>query len=308
VKFLAPETHVVAAHPVGEQAALRYASGWHHEAPAEYAPEEVTLDGRSFHAATPITSHGWIEVAPRAEDVEITIWIRNLGLVRRDFEAVHTLTGSIGREVPNEIRPLPDALDAPFRLEVRQLMNVYNDYRFEDGDLLLVEVEAGDAAERYLFQSRAFGLRTKFSGGVLVAPPMPFLPDQPDQTLPIVAGTFAAGWRPNTPNRFARWCGDNLAGVVSVGIGSTTLGAIQGSSSDGLEDQLDTYFNAALAGAGVEIYDFLSVQALANLSALTRDLAETPSAIAIGFDAVRFSAYTRDAAARLTRPNPIDEP
>ena len=303
VKFLAPDTYVLPAHPVGELAAVEHSGGPGDEQMVAYAPEVLELGGRSFHAATPLADDGHLHVEPLADDVELSVYVRNTGALRRELHQVRALSGDIVGEVPTEVRFLDGG---PLTLEARQLGNVYNGYRFGDGDLLVVEAtRPGAPSERYLFRNRVYGLRTSFSAGVLLAPPMPFLPDQPDTTQPVLAGTLSVGWRARRDHGAVRWAGDHLAAVASVGIGSTSLEGVQGGDAEGL-DQASGYFNAALAGVGVELYDFVSVQALANLSALSRNLAETPSAVAIGFDAVTFGVWTRDAGRRLLRWNPVD--
>jgi hypothetical protein len=308
-KFLAPRSWVTPAHPVGELAEVRYDQGWRGFSPTLYEPSLLEVGGATFHQATPLTSRGWLEVSPSVEGAEVSVWVRNTGLVRQDFQPVRTLSGDLVGQLPTELRFLPRALHEPLRLEVSQLENPYNAYHMDDGDLLLVEISAPDhPTERYLFSHRELGLKTKVSAGVLLAPPVSFLPDQPDSTQPILGATLALGWRSPSPNQALQWFGSHFAVVWTVGIGSTTLETLQDSEQEDLQDQASAYFNAALAGVGVELYDFVSIQALANLSALTRDITETPSAIAVGFDALRFGAFFRDAGARLLRDNPIDPP
>ena len=63
-----------------------------------------------------------------------------------------------------------------------------------------------------------------------------------------------------------------------------------------------------LIGGGFELYDFISVQALVNLSALTRDAAEAPFTFGVGFDAVTFADLSRGLFTKIFRANPIDKP
>lgn len=62
-----------------------------------------------------------------------------------------------------------------------------------------------------------------------------------------------------------------------------------------------------IVGGGFEFYDFVSVQALVNVTALERDLGEAPWVMSVGFDAVRFGVFMRDLATRLFYPNILEE-
>lgn len=62
-----------------------------------------------------------------------------------------------------------------------------------------------------------------------------------------------------------------------------------------------------LAGGGIELFRFVSLQGQVNLSSFLRDASETPWALAVGFDAVQFARYSRDAGSRLFRKNELED-
>jgi len=303
-KFLGAEEFVSPAHEVGHLADVRYATGWKDDEEGPYAPRDVEIDGRLFTEPIEITSHGFLTVAPTHKDATLSVWVRSTGLFAQDFTQIKSLTGGIDRNIASEVRFLPEHLDAPLTLQMHQLHNVYNDFSFSDGDLLMVEVAAPDELpERYMFRSRHFGPRTKVSGGLLFRVPFPFSEEEQQAALaPALMLTFSMGYRFRSQNAIVRWGGDRLALVASGGVGSTALVTTPNTE---VRNQLKGVFNAALGGGGVELYDFLSVQLLQNLSSLGRDKEEAAITMAIGFDAVQFGQFTRDAGTRLFKKNEL---
>jgi hypothetical protein len=304
--LLAPD-YVTAATPTGEVATVTYQTGDRDDPPRPYAPPTIEVDGRTLNQAVEITSAGWIDVAPvGGSDTEVSVWVRSPGLARHDFVPVRSVTGAIDKRQPNEVRFLPEHLNAPLHLSMRELTNVYNDYELGEGDLLLVEARtAGQEPERYLFLAHEFGWRFKYSGGLLLTVPLAFLGEnQPESSSPVLAFTTAFGYRYRTRSPVLRWFGGRTAFVLSVGAGSTALQAPD--LSKPLDEQIVGHFSATIAGGGFEFYDFVSVQALVNLSSLNRDLSEAPWVLAVGFDAVQFGLFTRDVGTRLFRKNTLD--
>lgn len=303
--LVAPD-YVTPVSSTGQIAAVSYSTGEKRAAPQPYAPAPFQADGRSFERAVEVTSHGWIDVVPLGDDVEVSVWIRDPGLVRRDFTQVRSVTGALDRTHPTEVRFLPDHINAPLHLDLRDLGNTYNDYDFGEGDLLLVEAgRVGDEPERYLFLTHEIGPRIKFGGGVLFTVPLSVLGEnQPERTSTVLAFTTSFGYRYSTRSPALRWFGGKSAIVLSLGIGSTALTAPDLSLP--LDQQLLGNFNAAIIGGGVELYDFVSVQALVNLTSLGRDMSEAPAVLAIGFDPVQFGLFTRDVGARIFRRNTLD--
>lgn len=300
-KFLAPDAFVLPDGPTGAIAHVRYDEGTRKEPPRLWDAERVLHDGRSFVRPVTLTSSGWLELDPIAPGATVRVYQRHEGIVPSDFQRVVTVTGGLHGAIPNEIRPIPTTLENPWRLYVHQLENVYNAYEFQDGDLLLVELEAPDLpTEHYLFRSRRLGLRSKFGAGVLVRVPIAL--DTGASVSPAFAATVALGYRPRTSSGLITWAGDKIALVASLGVGSTAVEAVDGN----VDEQLDTFLNAALGGGGIEFYDILSLQVLANLSALGRERSEDPATLAIGFDAVQFGRFTRDAGRRLFWKNRLD--
>lgn len=301
-KFFAPDAWVLPEGPTGTAARVRYDSGYRDDPPRTWSPQPFDGPGGPWVQPITVTSRGWLEVDPLLADARVRLFLRHQGLVPHDFEEIHTVTGGLRRAVPNEIRPLPTRLEHPWRLPLAQLHNVYNGYDFQDGDLLLVEVDApGAPPEHYLFRTRKLGLRSKAGVGLLVRVPLPGGGDA--SVSPAFAATLAMGYRPRTRNPTLAWAGDKLGLVASLGVGSTAVDL----GDDDVDAQLTSVLNAALAGGGIELYDVLSVQVLANLSSLGRERNEETATLAIGFDAVQFGRFTREAGIRLFSPNTLDE-
>ncbi len=308
VKSLLAPDYVTQVAPLGQVAAVSYTTGEKGSVPEPYAPVLFEAEGRSFYRAVEVTSTGAIDVTPLGDDVELSFWVRDPGLARKDFTQVTAVTGGLDRALPNEIRFLPDHINAPVHLRLSQFANTYNDYDLGEGDLLLVEAKRGDdEPERYLFLTHEFGPRFKYGGGLLFTVPLSFLgEDQPQTTSTVLAFTTSLGYRFRSRSPALRWFGGKSAIILSVGIGSTALTAPD--LSKPLDQQLLGHFNATLAGGGFEFYDFVSVQALVNLSSLGRNLSEAPWALAIGFDPVQFGLFTRGIGTRVLQKNTLDGP
>ena len=152
--------YVTQEAPVGELATVTY-QATRDGTPTAYDPEPVELGGHTYYSAIEVSTGGWIEVNPVVEPITLRVYVRSHGINRHDFTPVRTVTGAIDRQQPNEVRFLPERIDSPFRLSLRQLSNVYNAYVFGHGDLLLVETshEGGDT-EHYFFKAyrRSAGL------------------------------------------------------------------------------------------------------------------------------------------------------
>ncbi|HND34391.1 MAG TPA: hypothetical protein PLA94_30525, partial [Myxococcota bacterium] len=287
-KSLVSPQFVVPAAPTGEAAVVSYSTGIPGEGVRDYTPVVLESRGRSFHEAIEVSTGGWVEVAPLWEPVELRVYVRSTTGTHQDFQLIRSVTGGLPDELPNEIRFLPERVEGAYRLPIRQLTNVYNDYKFHHGDLLLLELHReGHQTERYLFQDYEPGLRIKYSGGFLLTVPLAFAGGKmPETTSPILAFTTSFGWRLRTRSPVLRWFGGNSAFIVSTGVGSTALKAP--SLTEPIEDQVTAHVTSIISGGGFEFYDFFSIQALVNLSALRGNIAQAPWVMAIGFDPVRF--------------------
>jgi hypothetical protein len=231
--------------------------------------------------------------------VHLAVYTRSDGLAPSDWQPFVVATGALADHLPLQLQPLPRTLDEPLDLPMAWAHNVYRNADFDDGDLLLIELSDAERTEHYLFRTRRIGWRTKAGVGLLVRMPLPELTADP--LAPALAATLAVGYRPNTLAPLPAWAGDKLALVVSLGIGTTRLPV----ADDPLGRQLSSVYDAALGGGGIELYDIVSLQVLANLSALGRDADETGATLAVGFDAVQFGRFSRDAGARLFRRNAL---
>jgi len=301
-RFLGPEGYLLPDDPRGQLAEVTVTTGLRDEPAAPYEPELRNLDGRTWQQPVWVTSLGEVHMRPLQPGIAWAVYTRHHGLVSTDFTPVTVVTGAFADHIPLQLHPLPRRLpDEGTTLPLRWLHNVYRGQAFDDGDLLLLEATDGETVERYLFRTRRIGWRTKLGAGLLVRMPLPELTADP--LAPVVAATVAVGYRPRTRSALATWAGDKLAGVVSIGVGTTRLP----DTADPLGRQLGGLYDAALGGGGIELYDVVSVQVLANLSSLGREVPEARATLAIGFDAVQFGRFTRDAGARLFQRNTLDE-
>ena len=304
-RFLKPDIFAVPAGQTGQLATVDYASGLPDEPPVPFALVDTeVIDGISYGSPPLISDRGWVHIHARPT-ADVRLWIRHTGLTTSGFLPVHEVSGTLPGRVHTGVAFLDDQITPTWTLPMSSLTNVYNGYAFDDGDLLMVEVTEPGEVERYVFKLREFGLRVKGGAGVLFRVPAPGQPAPAVGLSPALALTLAFGYRFRSRQPLIRWLGNRLAVVGSLGIGSTAIADV--AAGAGVEDQLDSAFNAALAGGGLELYDFLSVQALANASALFRDVdTEHSWTLAIGFDAVQFARFTRHAGARLFRQNHLD--
>ncbi len=297
--FITPDYSSTHA-PAGELVRLEYESGWRDESLGLFEAIELEQGGQTVYSPPAITNAGEITISPLVDDVELSLWIRHTTYDEGDFFQVKSVTGGIHKGLANELRWIPVRLSDAFTLPIHQLRNVYNDYDLRNGDLLMVQVDKpGSQAEQYVFRSEYFGLRSKFSAGLLVRTPVPFIDDGEGEFSPALALTGAFGYRARTRQPTLRWFSTRISLVLSAGIGSTEVAL---PSND---DELAGVFNAALVGGGVEFYDFLSLQLMGNVSALGRTREESSYALSVGFDAVRFGRFTADATTRLLFKNEL---
>jgi hypothetical protein len=274
---------------------VRYQETLRDPHPQAYDPEPFQHGGRQFVRPPLLTTRGAIVFDVDAP-TDLRLFIRHGGLLRHDFRQVHTLTGALHGVLPNEIRFVPRQIEGTWTLAMADLRNVYNDTPVEDGDLVLAELSRGTAVGRYLFRARRIGWRARTGAGVLVRVPV----NEGSSVSPVFAASLALGYRIDSRRPTVRWLGDNLAVITSIGVGSTAL------QDEGVGlDSLDSLLNAVLLGSGIELYDMVSVQVFGNVSALFREAEESPTSLAVGFDAVQFGMATRDAVRRLFRRNAL---
>jgi hypothetical protein len=138
-----------------------------------------------------------ITITPRGEPVTLSVWTRSGAPGGHGFEPIVSVTGERPGELVDEIRFLPPSISERYALPVQDLTNVYNGYRFRDGDLLAIEVSSGGEVERYLFLSRALGWKLGGAFDVLVRSPLV----GEERTLsPAIRGVWwrATGWQGRT--------------------------------------------------------------------------------------------------------------
>lgn len=313
-RVLAPETFVTPVQPTGEIASVRVAGGFTRTDPegdgVPFSPPATFVrDGEVWIEPLAITDRGWVQVEALRPDATLRVYTRHLGLVQRDFRPVVARSGTLRGELPTVIRFLPghgEPLgDEPYRLYIQDLHDVYNEERVEDGDLLLIEVEApGAGTERYLLRSFEFGLRTRLGAGVLLRAPIPWLPEQRDVGLsPALTASLAVSYRLRSERPGWSFVGEQLAILMSVGVGSTVLEDVD----TNIDAQLTGAFNAALIGGGIEAFKIVGVQILGNASAPLRDDLESGWTLAIGLDAVQLGRFADNIGSRLLFEHPLRE-
>jgi hypothetical protein len=307
-KFNAPEAYVLPAPTEATHTEVTYESGFRDEPTRPYDPEPFREE---WQRPVPITTTGVVRLEPPVGG-EVAVWMRRPLIDDRGFVPVLARTGALHRVIPNELRIGWAAEDGEVTVPIEHLGNVFAGNPVRDGDLLLIRVDGPEMSpEDFLFRVRHFGLRTRMGAGVLIRVPIPGVEGQSADDVsssPTLALSLAIGYRPQTRSPAVYWTTEQIGLVFSVGAGSTALEAIQDSTGDPVNTQLAGAFNAAITGAGLEFFRFVSVQGLANLSSFLRDGAETQFALAIGFDAVQFTVFTRDAVSRLLRRNTLDDP
>ncbi len=269
-------------------------AGYPGEEPGPWDPHPVATSKGTFERPVSVTPDASITVEPAVEGLRWQLYVQSAGLLeRRAFHPVVAVQGSLDGRLENELRTLPTVLDGTTTLAVRDLANPWNPSRFDHEDLLLVRLEAPDGrAADLLFENRRVGLHTGGSAGVLVRIPL----EADTDVTPILTLGPTVGWR--APSRKAGWrLLDRVVLVGSVGIGSTEV--------PGGTDELAGVFDAALVGGGLAFVDVVSVQALANASALWRDVSEAPWTPAVGVDAVGVANLFRDAVEKVSRRHPL---
>lgn len=312
-RALAPETFVSPAPPTaGQLAAVEVSTGFTRGDPqfVPYAPVVVLeRDGVAWASPLPITDRGVVRVTPVDPRAEVRVFVRHTGLIPRDFQPVTTRSGTLAGALPTTIRFLPHGPlppdDVPFELHLHDLHNVYNEERVEDGDLLMVEISGPEApTERYLFRSLEFGLRTRLGAAVLLRAPIPWIEGQQDVGLsPALTASMAINYRVRSELAGWSFVGEQLALLVSAGVGSTVLEDVDGQ----IDDQLRGAFNAALVGGGIEVFRILGVQVLGNASAPFRDDLESGWTLAVGIDAVQAARFAEHLVTRLLFEHPQHE-
>lgn len=301
-RVVAAPAHVLADTPTGALADVQVVTGQRGDEATAYDPPRVDLDGTTWRRPVAVTSLGAVRLVPKQPDVHWTVWTRTDGPLPADFHPFPVATGVVADRLPVELRPLPDPLpDEGLELPMAWLHDPWRPTPLSDGDLVLLELSDGERTEHYLFRSRQLGWRLRPGAGLLVRVPFPEVTAAP--LAPVLALSLSLGHRPRTAAPGWIWLGDHLAVVGSLGIGTTRLP----DPTDPLDASLGSVYDAALGGGGLQMYDILSIQILANLTAVARNAQEADLTLAIGFDAVAFAQRTRQAGARLFRSRSLDD-
>ncbi|MEZ4241175.1 MAG: hypothetical protein R3F59_34455 [Myxococcota bacterium] len=134
--------------------------------------------------------------------------------------------------------------------------------------------------------------------------PIPWIPEQADVGLsPALTASMAINYRLRSELAGWSFVGEQVALLVSVGVGSTVLENVD----EKLDQQLGGVFNAALVGGGVELFRIVGVQVLGNASAPFRDDLESGWTLAVGVDAVQATRFADSIVSRLLFEHPQHE-
>lgn len=290
-RILAPVT-TASAPPAGELAAVSVVD--QHGAAAPYSAEEA--DGLARPVL--VTKKHHIHIDPGSDPLAVRFFVRSFGISPRDTFEIHTVTGARPGTLSQEVRFLPDTIDGPLTLSMRDLTNTYNGYRIDDDDLLLVEVSDGTSAERYVFQNRKVGFDARLSYGLLVRSPLPVAEQSVDLSPALSAG-LAMTWRRAQRGEELTRALDSNELILSLGLGTSSLETLQDEGE--VADKLETVRATGLVGGGVVLFGSLSVQVLTPISA-------TPSpSLALGIDTVELTILTRDIVKRLIQDNALSD-
>ena len=310
------DEYIVHVEPGPKQdpvATLLYYPGYSGSEIHGYLPDTSPRGEHLYQDIPPITNRGWVEVLPLVDDVQFHVYVRNMYPPEHEFFEVKAATGAMERAFPNELRFIPgdQALTGPYHFPVSWLRNVYNDFDLSHGDLLLIEVSSPSQgqAERYLFQYQSYGWRTRLGYQVLFRIPVPGVQafNEVDVgSVGLMAG-LSVGYRYPATTRGGRFVSERMTGIVMAGVGSTALSEQAALAADLDPEVLTSTLNALLAGAGIQLFDSISVVAIVNVSAFTREQAETTTALSIGFDAGQFAEFSRAYTSRLFKANELAE-
>lgn len=306
-RFLAPPRVVVAAPPSQGPPLVEVRTALADGEAAPWEPHPSDAVGAPFLDPVTITTRGRVELDPRAPDVVVRLYLRHAGLVDKDFYEVKTVTGAVSGELPNEIRYLaaPAPLPGPVTLPMADLANVYNGYALRNDDLLLIEAQAGDRVERYLLSVRKPGLWVGAGADVLVRAPLPWA-SQPMGLSPAAALTISVGYRSVSGHGHGAGALDRVALVGSAGVGADQLQMfVMDADLQTAGEETRSLVRGALLGAGVQLFDFVSLQVIYSTSDARAGL--QPWSLGAGFDATRFAAFTQEAWRRLTAENTLSD-
>ena len=303
-RLLGPDHYVTPRTPTGEHALVVAATGWDDETPRTYRPpSQFERAGVVWIRPMVLTDRGWIQVRALHPDSTLRLYLRPTGLERGGFRPLTARSGTLGGELDTALRffdagPLGSE---PRRINIADLQSPYAGDRLSHGDLLLVEVgPPGSEPERYLFRARDFGWRTRLGASLMIRAPLRSTEELPSPALMV---NVALGYRFRTRQPVLEFLGERMTLVAGVGVGSAALESVSGP----LDEQLQGAFNALLVGGGIEMFEFLSVQAIVNPRAPFRRDIRTEWTLGAGFDAVQFSRFFADAGARLFRDSPLRE-
>ena len=304
-RVLGPDKYVFPDAPAGRHAQVLVRSGWEGDEPVPYAPLlAFETKSETWYRPIVVNDRGQITVVPRHPGVVPRIYVKPTGLNWGGFREVVARSGSLGRRVPTTLRFMPGApIDEKWVLDIRDLQNPWAGHRLGHGHLMMLELSApGEKPERYVFDARQFGWRFRSGAAVLLAYPV----EAGGPWTPAITVHASLGYRFRTRNPVLEFTGERISVIASGGLGSSVVDNLAGIP---IETQIQNAFSALLVGGGLEFFEFLSVQMLASpQGALDSDPATTPNwNFAVGFDAVQFGKFFRNAGTRLLREYQLRE-
>jgi len=304
-RVLAPEAFVTAEHPPGDLANVVVSTGYAKESPHPFLPPAAFAhEGQQWFEPEVVTDRGWVEIQPQRPDASVRVWQRPTGLRSSPFEPVVSLSGSLRRRLPTAIQWLPtDPLgEAPLRLHLSDLQNLHRGRPLADGDLLLIEVLAPDApTERYLLQTRRFGLRARIGSGLVVPLGIKLGPGQVPLSPAVTVSTIV-GYRPRTRRRGLEFLSERFGLVLSAGVTSSVLRPAAGD----LQTQARRVLDAGVLGGGIEAFELVSIQLLRTFPTRMAVDGESAWVLGAGLDPVQLGRFLGRAAAQIAADHPLE--
>ena len=242
-----------------------------------------------------------LEYVDPTREIRVRYFVRHAPTSEAGFQEVFSMVGTRKGRWPREVVFLEDVFPSsrnPFDLHVRDLANPHGGIRLGNGDLILIRVEdriTGDI-QKAVFEYVDNGPQLSVWTNVLLSTGISFPLNPTTGTVKSEAYSFnltlslAAGWRPRKARGPIKWIGDNLALVLSIGVGALNtfdLGSLQD-------------FNFELvAGGGIQLLDIVSLQILVNLTPTVTGSALSTGFLAVGFNVTEAARLGRRVVPRL---------
>lgn len=279
----------------------------------------VDAEGQHQHYTTIPYGHGTDLVRPMVVNRDgmlvlssdqpgtaLRIYSRRDGLERSGFTRMIAVTGARDREWADQVRFLPRTLptDAPYRLPLRDVDNVYNGARLRHNDVVLVELERDGMVQRAMFQKRDTGLHFDVDAEVALRTPLSATSPGFESVSPAATLGLVTAYRLSRPTGLLSHLLDQTELVWSVGLGTSIL--VGAPNSVNLGTTADDVLGGVLWGGGVRLLRLASVQVLGNPGVIAGG--NPRWTLAVGINPWRLHQFTWALGAKLLHRNDLIEP